>query len=343
MKGVLQTGLRRLEVCEVDRPVAGPGMAVARVNAVGVCGSDLHNYFCRPGAQSVPDGHEISGVVVAVGEGVSNVQVGDRVAVDNITVGRGCGVCTYCRSGNHLHCVAERAPIGWGFSQYVPARSAGFFRLTEVIDDRLGALVEPVAVGVHAVRWMGMKPGASVAIVGAGTIGLCTLFAARSLGCERVYISAKHPFQAAAARRLGAAAVLPTEAGKLVEAVKDLTGGLGADYVVEAVGGSDSLVDLACALARPQGNVGIVGIYPGERVTVNVTQIQNREATITTPLCYSIIDGRHDFEVAVDIVAAQPDAVRSMITHEFKLDDISAAFATAANKGSGSIKVMVRP
>ena len=343
MRAAVHAGIRSLEMVEVDRPSVLPGTALVRVAVAGVCGSDLHGYHSQAERQTRQDGHELSGVVVKVGEGVANVRVGDRVAADILTIGRGCGTCHYCRSGNHLHCEGARVPCTGAFAEYTLAGAAGCFHLPEGLDHSLGALVEPVAVGVHAVRFARIEPSDSVTIIGGGTIGLCTLLAARWIGCERVFVAARHPFQAEAARRLGAAAVLPAEAKATTEAVRSLTDGRGADHVVEAVGGGGDTIDLAVQLARRQGRVAILGLFTHGPVAVNAMEALERELTVTFPLCYSVIDGRHDFEVAIDLIAAWPALARSLITHEFPLDDVATAFATAADKRSGAIKVQVRP
>jgi len=341
MRVAVQTGLRRIELVEIERPAALPGTVVATVAVAGICGSDLHPYRERAEPQSLPEGHEVSAVVVEVGEGVYNVRLGDRVAIDLIR-GCACGDCEYCRVGYPLHCQGDRLPFAGGFAEYVRGRAAGFFRLPDSIDDRLGALVEPLAVGVHAVRRMGVQPGATGVVLGAGTIGLCALLAARSMGSERVYITARHPFQAEAALRLGAAGALPAEPEAAVEAIKEITGGQGVDYAIEAVGGTANTVDLACRLTRPLGMVGILGAFRRGFRDVEILEPLLRELTIHLPNCYSVIDGRHDFEVAIDLAAEQPSLLRTLITHEFPLDDIAAAFATADDKRSRAIKVQVR-
>lgn len=343
MKAALQRGIREFEVAAIDRPQAGYGMVVARITAAGICGSDLRRYIHRAEPQRIPDGHELSGVVVEVGQGVDNVSVGDRVAIDAVVLGRGCGTCSWCRSGNHAHCRGDRFPLVGGFAEYVLRRAAGFFKIPDNVDDRLAALVEPLAVGFHAVRWMKVEPEARVAIVGAGTIGLATLLAARWLGIEHIYVSAKYQFQAEVARSFGAAAVLPVDAHSVEVAMRDLTGGRGADYVFETVGERGDAVDLACRIARPQGKVAILGAFALGPATVDLWQPYLNELTISMPQCYSVIDGRHDFPLALELVERQPSLVDRLITHEFSLDEIAIAFATAADKNNGSIKVLVRP
>jgi threonine dehydrogenase-like Zn-dependent dehydrogenase len=344
MKAGVQLGIRSYGVADTPRPQATPGTVVAKVTVAGVCGSDLHRYWGRSERQSFPDGHEMVGVVSEIGEGVTNVKPGDRVVVDLITLGRGCGVCEYCRSGDHVHCLSpERPRLSGSFAEYVKAKSAGFFPVPDNVEDRAAVLVEPVAVGFHGVRFCHMQPGSTVVVLGAGTIGLATMLAAQASGAERVLITAKHPFQAEAARRLGATAVLPIEETEVEAAVKDATGGLGAHCVFETIGGSANTFDLACRLIRPLGKVVLLGVFFERRLDVDLFHPLLRETTIYMPDCYSVVDGRHDFELAVELVANKPDMLRSLVTHEYPLDQIDVAFATASDKSTGSIKVLVRP
>lgn len=344
MRAAIQTGIRQIEVKDVERPRVLPGTAVVRVEAVGICGSDLHTYADRAQPQSAPEGHEFSGVVVEVSEGLSSVRVGERVAVDNCASGLGCGACDYCRAGAHVLCQGQKLPFGGGYAEYARVGANGFYRLPDSVDLKLGALAEPLAVGVHGVRHARIPQGASVVILGAGTIGLMALFAARALVGERVYITAKHPFQAEAARRLGAAEVLPVEPEAALAAVRELTGGGGADYVLEAVGGStQGTVNLAIEMVRPQGQLVILGSFHLHRAEVDFYRALEKELSLVFPLCYAVIDGRHDFEVAIDLIARQPRTFSSLITHEFPLSEAARAFEVAADKSSQSIKVLLRP
>jgi threonine dehydrogenase-like Zn-dependent dehydrogenase len=203
-----------------------------------------------------------------------------------------------------------------------------------------GALVEPLAVGVHAVRWSRMQPGATVVIIGAGTIGLTTLIAAKALGAGAVHIIARHPHQAALASVLGATTVLPDDPAANPEQIRDLTGGLGADLVVETVGGHADTVNLAWDLVRQQGTVAVLGIFP-KRIPVDLFTPVIREAWVTFPICYGVIDGRHDYDVAIEMIAGGQTGIERLVTARFPLSEAAAAFETAADKSRGTIKVHV--
>ena len=345
MRAAVQTGIHRIEVRDVPDVTAVAGTALVRVHACGICGSDLHPYRERDEPQALPDGHEIAGEVASLPEDyVGPARVGDLVAVEPIGAGVACGRCSFCQAGQFFHCPERRGAPNWGggFAEAIIRRPAGLFPLPPGMTAEQGALVEPLAVGVHAIRWARMPAGASVAIIGAGTIGLMTLLAARALGAGDVHILARHDHQAALAEQLGATTVVRSGSDAAIEQTRDLTAGRGADLVVETVGGHGATVDLAWELARAQGTVAVLGIFP-ERVPVNLLRPVMREVWCAFPICYGVIDGRHDFAVAIDLIASGRASVERLVTHRFPLEQAPDAFRVAADKATGSLKVHVRP
>lgn len=341
MRGAVQTGIRQIDVRDVPEPSRTADTALVRVHTVGICGSDLHPYHGRAEPQLLPEGHEVAGEVVELPADYHGpVRVGDLVAVDTICLGRACGECAFCLAGQPFHCPERRVgPYpGGGFAELIRRRPAGLFRLPDGITAEQGALIEPLAVGVHAIRWARMPAGASVAIIGAGTIGLMTLLAARALGAGPVHMLARHAHQAVLAEKLGAATVVPAEPDAATEEIRRLTGGIGADLVVETVGGHGDTVNLAWDLVRPQGTVAVLGVFP-ERVPVDLMRPLMREAWAAFPDCYGVVDGRHDYDVAIELVATGRAPVERLVTHRFPLESAPEAFRTAADKSTGSVKV----
>ena len=343
MRAALQSGVRAIEVVDLPAPRPSGDEALIAVRAAGICGSDLHPYHGRAEPQSLPDGHEVAGEVLELPPDYRGpARVGDLVAVETICLGMSCGRCEPCRQGQPFHCPERRsAPRrGGGFAEQLVRRAAGIFPLPAGLTPEQGALVEPLAVGVHALRWARLRPDASVAVVGAGTIGLMTLIAARALGAGPVYVLARHDHQAALAEELGATRVIRGQDEDAVAELRELTGGRGADFVVETVGGHGRTVDLCWALGRVQGTVAIVGIFQ-EPVTVNLLQPVVRELWATFPICYGVVDGRHDFDVAIELIASGRASVERLVTHRFGLDQAPAAFRTAADKSTRSVKVQI--
>jgi threonine dehydrogenase-like Zn-dependent dehydrogenase len=346
MLGVVRSAAREVELVELPDPQLEPGTALIRVRACGICGSDLHSY--RRGNREDPPGywwgHEAAGEVMELlphpGE-ESRVKVGDLVTVDP-PLARACGQCGWCLDGAPVHCENKRGGADWT-GMYAPLAKRdvrGLFPLPASLSARDGALVEPLAVSVHAVRLAGMKEGARVAVLGAGTIGLTALIAAKGLGAAEVYVTARHPHQAALARELGADKVLPEDPTESEKALADFTSGAMADLVIETVGGTAPTVNQGFMLVRRRGTVAILGLFE-HPMPLEVGRALNREATAVFPLCYGSFDGVPDFQVAIDLIASGTSGIERLATHRFALSDAVEAFRTADDKGSGSIKVLL--
>jgi threonine dehydrogenase-like Zn-dependent dehydrogenase len=346
MRGVLGVAPREVRVVDVARPRLEPGTAIVRVRAAGICGSDLHLYRARGEPETRPAGHEVAGEVVEIaphpGE-VSRLREGDRVALDTICLGRACGECRWCREGLPFHCESKRQGPDWSgaFAEYVKRDVRGLFPLPEHVSLEEGALVEPLAVGVHAVRRAGLRPGETVAVIGAGTIGLTSVMAAKALGAGAVYALARHPFQAELALALGATAALTDPPEEAAQRVRQETGG-GADVVIETVGGHASTLDQAWALVRRRGRVIVLGVFEGA-VPVRLGPALGKEADVRFAVCYGELDGRHDYDVTLELIASGKAPVGRLLTHRFPLEEAPQAFRTADDKGSGAVKVQLIP
>lgn len=342
MRAALQRGIHAIELADIPEPERQADEALVAVRAAGICGSDLHPYHARQESQSLPDGHEVSGEIVELPPGYRGpLRPGDLVAVETICLGAACGSCDFCATGQPFHCPARREPRrGGAFAETLARKLPGLFQLPAGMSAEQGALVEPLAVGVHALRWGRMAPGASVAVVGAGTIGLMTLLAARALGAGDVHVLARHPHQAVLAEELGATTVIRQEDGPAIERVRDLTGDRGVDIVIETVGGHGRTVDLSWELSRVQGTVVVLGIF-GQPVPVNLLRPVIRELWATFPICYGVVNDRHDFDVAIELIASGRAPVERLVTHRFPIEDAPEAFRTAADKSTGSVKVQL--
>ena len=341
MVAALHDGKGAMHIDQIEKPVAGPGEAVIRVRAVGVCGSDLLNYGANSTPETLPGGHEVAGEIVEVGEGVEMSRVGERVAIEALGQGRACARCWYCRMGQFIQCVNMAPAEGGGFAQYIKRRAAGCYPLPEDLSWEEGALVEPLAVSVHGVRRGQLSGGETVAVLGSGNIGLTAVAAARALGAGKVFVTARHEHQAAMAKRLGADEVLPPEGSALQEAVEEVTEGRGADLTIETVGGrSDAIVKQAIEVTRKQGRMVILG---GFRVPITLDWMEPllKEQSIVFSACYSVLNGRHDYEIAIELMASGKVSLKQMVTHKFSLEQIQKAFETAYDKSTGSIKVQM--
>lgn len=343
MRGVLQVAPRRVHVVELPRPQLEPGTAIVRVRASGICGSDLHGYRQRERPEAQPQGHEVAGEVVELaprpGE-PSAVQEGSLVIIDTICLGRACGACRWCHEGAFLHCQYKRQGPDWSgaFAEYIKRDLRGLFPLPDRLTPEEGALVEPLAVAVHALRLARLQPGETVAIIGAGTIGMSCLMAARALGAGAVFVLARHEHQAALARTLGAVEAVIGSPEQAAATVGERTHDLAADLVVETVGGGAPTLNQAWSLVRRRGRVAVLGLF-SHPVPVDLSRPLGREVTLLFPNCYGEQDGRHDYDIAIDLIATGKAPVARLLTHRFPLEAAAEAFATADNKATGAVKV----
>jgi threonine dehydrogenase-like Zn-dependent dehydrogenase len=311
-----------------------------RVRNVGVCGSDLH--FFR-GEFPVPPGfilgHECAGEVEALGEGVTGFERGDRVALELFTV---CLACVQCRMGNYHLCPRRKAKgldVPGGLCEYMTVPAYAMYKLPVEVDCELGALVEPLAVTVHGLRLVDVRFGDRVAILGAGTIGLLAIAAAKSMGATRIVITARHPHQKTMAQSLGADAVYDATNEGIAAMAADLRG---ADVVVETVGGHADTLGHAMTVAGPSARISVLGAFT-QPVQIHPIFFYLKEVRLVGSNCYGRGGRQSDYELAIEIMRRNADALRRLITHRFPLDRIDDAYAAALDKSSGAIKVQIAP
>jgi len=338
MQAGLFTGVSQIVLRAVERQPPPLGYVVVAVKQAGICGSDLHSYFGHWNqSHAFAHGHETCGVVTDVGEGVTDFQPGDRVVIECFSH---CGDCVYCRIGQYNHCQNRRGVSHeqhGGFAEYTTAHASGLFKIPDSMSDEEGALVEPLAVGVRALAQAGATYQDRVAIIGGGTIGLLCMAVAKANGVKETLITVKYPQQAAVARALGADHVVDVTQQDVKEVVKELTGGLGMDVVVETVGGAKDFDD-ALAIARRRGTVVLVAGYH-KPLTVDLSRLVWSEVLVTGSNCYGYSGMHTDFQMAIDLITDGKVDVTKIVTHRLPLTEITKAFTIAADKSSGSVKV----
>ena len=337
-------GGKDIRVETAPDPEPGPGEVLVRVRAAGICGSDLHGYR-RGAAGSGPPrtpGHELAGVVQALGLGVEGLAAGQRVAVQPLV---GCGACRYCRSGDY-HLCPDLEHIGG-------ARPGGFAELTVAPADRLyplpdeislddAGLLDVFAVAVHALTCVPVEPAERVVVIGTGAIGLSIAQAAAAAGGHVAVVGRReHPLQVAA--ETAAAHGIDSSRVDPVAAVQQWTDGVGADVVFEAVGGNAGTLAQALQLAAPRGRIGAVGSFQ-EPQTLDVRLGYRRELTLQWVWSYAHRGTRPEFAVALDMLARGQFQAEPLITHRYPLEQIADAFQVADDKAAAqSIKVLVNP
>jgi (R,R)-butanediol dehydrogenase/meso-butanediol dehydrogenase/diacetyl reductase len=312
MKAAVFHAQEDLRIEEVAEPSPGPGQVKLRNAYAGICGSDLHVYFDPANAgldfehphpltgSTLPQilGHEFSGTVVELGEGVDRVAVGDRVAVWPIYA---CGECAACRKGVPNACTTigfhGLTSHGGGMSGFTVVDAAKLHVLPENVDLRLGALVEPMAVAWHAVERSGVQPGQTAFIAGAGPIGIGVYFALKARGIETIIVSEPSEGRRAAIAGVGATELVDPVGQDLAAFVAERTGGDGVDVAFDAAGAAPAFLGALGELA-PLGRLVIVALHE-KAVDFNPTGLIMRETEIAGTLGYT----QADFDAVIAAMA----------------------------------------
>jgi 2-desacetyl-2-hydroxyethyl bacteriochlorophyllide A dehydrogenase len=339
MRAARAEGPGRIVIGEVERPEPGPDDVVVAIGACGICGSDLHWYHDQMMLPQECPGHEIAGTVAMAGRNVTELAEGDRVALEGIA---SCGGCRYCLAGAYHYCPRigiVGITIPGGFAEFVRIPARHCFPVG-AMDLATAALAEPLGVAVHGVRIAGLAIGQRVLVLGAGTIGLMAVVAARAGGASEILVTARRPQQRAAALALGADRVFGDgDEGALFEAASEEP----IDLVVESVGGSAATLDTAVAACRPGGTVCLLGVYT-QSVTFPALFTVAKELTIKGSFVYNRAGSRADFDVVVDLLERHGERLAAtLVTHRFPLARIDDGFRTASDKTTGSIKVTITP
>ena len=324
----------RLRLIEVEPREPGGGEVLVNVHHCGVCGSDLH-WFRGGGVPPTEcPGHEASGRVKAVGAGVTAWAEGDRVVVEPL---RRCMRCSRCRAGDYHLCdqlglYGINLPGAMATEMVVPDYC--LYPVPDTLDLAPAALAEPLAVTVHACRLGGVGAGSRVLVVGAGTVGLLTIAAARKLGADFVAVSARHEQQRELARLMGADQVLAPEDLVAVQETPDT--------VVETVGGRASTLADAMFAVDKAGTIVVVGVFEGDP-PFNPLVMLVKEVRMVASMTYNRGASGADFDTALALLDERRGDLARLITHHFALEDILHGFETAADKSTGAVKVLVEP
>jgi 2-desacetyl-2-hydroxyethyl bacteriochlorophyllide A dehydrogenase len=331
-----------IQVEDVAAPEAGAEDVVVKVRACGICGSDLHTYlhgaFVQPGQVM---GHEFVGEIVEVGKDVSGLQVGDRVTASPVVP---CLECARCREGRYNLCavcwstaIAYGRPGGFAELIRVPTAVAGenVFPLGREVSDEAGALVEPLAVAVHAVRLVEPVEGATALVLGLGTIGLQVIQALRVQGAGRIIGVDLSDTRIEAASALGAEALNGSE-GTAAALAAVLAEGEEIDVVFECSGAAVA-AEAALEHVRAGGTIVVLALYD-DPITLDPTTLVQREIRLQGSIAYT----SDDFREAVRLLSSGAAEAGPLVTHRKPLDSIGEAFSVQLQKDE-SIKVLVTP
>ena len=317
--------------------------AIVRVDAVTICGSDLH--ILKGDVPAVTDGrilgHEAVGTVEAVGNGVKTVKAGDRVLVSCITA---CGTCRFCREARYGQCLGGG---GWILGHKIDGTQAEFVRVpfadtstypvpAGVEDEQILMLADILPTGYEVGVLNGaVRPGDVVAVVGAGPVGLAAIMGARLFSPSHIVAIDLSDSRLEAAKQFGADITINNSREDADAIIAELTGGLGADVTIEAVG-VPAAFEQAARLARPGGHVANIGVH-GEPVTLHLEDLWIRDLTITTGL----VDTFTTPTLLRLLIGHQLEASR-FVTHHFTLDQFEEAYEVFANAANtGALKVVL--
>lgn len=341
MKAMRLFGPRDMRVDEIPTPKPGPGEALIRVRAVGVCGSDVHYYLDGHIGDAVAEfpftmGHEFSGEVAALGPGADGPLVGTRVAVDPAIP---CMECETCLEGNPNCCPNVRfpgsAPIQGSLSEYYVHPAELCVPLPDSLDFVDGAMLEPLGVVVHALTLAKIRPGDAVAVVGAGPIGLMVAQVAVASATAAVYVSEPIPNRRQLAATIGATAVCDPKNEDPVAFVMRQTGGRGVDIAIETAWGGEA-VGQAVRMARPAGKVILVGIPREDVVSFPAGAARRKGLSILMSRRMKFVYPR-----AMSLVERGVVDLKQFLTHRFPFDRAAEAFELVATLSDGVVKAMV--
>lgn len=327
-----------VEIKEIEKPSAGAGQVLLRIQRIGVCGSDIHVFHGQHPLtpwHPVVQGHEFSAVVEAVGEGVVHVQPGDKVTAMPQIV---CGSCQACQSGQeHIcHNLKVRGFQAPGCAQeYWVTEAEKVVKLPDDMGFDVGALVEPTAVGVHAVRLIPEIASKRVLVLGAGTIGNLLAQVAQASGAERVVLKDINAARLDLATCCGIEHVMGGEQGSFAEAVERCFDGQGYDVVFDCAGVQPALTESLSSLHKG-GTFVVVAVYP-KPVQVDLTLVQDRELKIHGSLMYQ----RQDYEEAIEYLSSGQINVAPLISKHFSFKEYAAAYDYVIDHASTVMKVLI--
>src|SRR5580692_7131112 len=342
MKSLLLSEYNHLDIVDLPVPAMQPGEVLVKVEACGICGSDVHGYDGSSGRRIPPIvmGHEAAGTIAALGKGVSGFAVGDRVTFDSTIF---CGACNNCRRGDvnlcdnrqvlGVSCAEFRRP--GAFAEYVAVPSRILYRLPDNLSFNEAAMLEAVSVALHGVSLAQVSADSTALVLGAGMIGLLTLQALRAAGCARVFVADLDQTRLKLAQDVGATAVLSSEAD-VVEQVMQLTGGMGVDLAIEAVGRNET-VKTSIESVRKGATVVLVGNISPE-VTLPLQKVVTRQIRLQGSCASS-----GEYPRAIELLASGAIQVKPFITAVAPLEEGPRWFERLYSHEPNLLKVILTP
>lgn len=323
----------------VDLAVADPSptQVLIKTKAVSICGSDIHTYRGTHPFAPLPAaiGHELSGEIVETGREVSKFQPGDRVVLEPVIV---CGACIFCRQGDYNLCthISFHHREGKGaFIPYFVADQDWVHKLPNGISFEEGALVEPLAVALHALKRAGIKQGQKVAVFGAGPVGIMIVMLVKRAGARDIFSADIQDFRLRRAKEQGATEVIDNTEGDAPEAIAQLTDRHGVDVAFEVVGMPLTLIQSLKAL-RKGGTAVVVGLFSEPDMVIPSNIFVQKEITLSGSQGYC-----WDFQAALKLLEKKDIDLRPLITHRLPISSLQEAFHLLTDPGAEAMKVVI--
>ena len=342
MKVAIMTDIGKMDYVERPIPVPKDDEVLVKLEYVGICGSDLHYYAtggigdCKVEPPFVL-GHEAGGTIVEVGPAVTNLKVGDRVALEP---GKGCGHCEFCRTGRYNLCremtFFATPPVDGVFQEYVAHAADLCFKLPDNMSTMEGALIEPLAVGIHAANLGGAHMGQTAVVTGSGCIGLVSLMSLKAMGVSRVYVTDVMDTRLEKALECGADGVINGSREDVVARVLELTGGQGTDLVIETAGAQATTCQ-AIQMAKEGSTIVLVGLGASGELTLPMAAAINKELTLKGLRRY-----RHCYPMAIQAVSTGRIDLKRIVTNEFTFDQLPQALDTCIQDKAHVVKGVIK-
>jgi len=347
MRAAVTRDWNDIRIEEVPVPVLEQGEVLVRVGACGICGTDLKIVAgvyegSWPPALPFIQGHEWAGTVAALGEGVTGLQVGDRVAAENH---KGCGTCANCRRGRYNLCEVARSKgrayklyghsAQGAFADYA-ARPAGLLhKLPDAVSFEEGTIVNQGALGLHAIRRCRIEPGDTVAVIGPGLVGLITVQLAKAVGATRLIVAGRGP-RLELAKELGADEVVDISKTDTVEGIRALTNGIGADCAFECAGAPEAVVASVNCVKRG-GRVALVGLTGNKEVAFNTDRMTLDEVDV-----FGVRSSPNAYPELINLIAAAKVNVKKLVSRVYPLEQINEAFDAFRKREGGAIRMVIQ-
>lgn len=339
-QAMVMTDVRKFALQDVAMPQVGPDDVGIAMKSIGICGSDM-GFFDGKAFSLFPDslpfilGHEGAGIVYEVGANVKHLKAGDRVAIEP---GVPCGKCEFCQSGRYNLCVQvvfmATPPVNGCMQRYISHPAHKIYKLPDNMSYMEGALVEPLSVGIHAVRRGHVSVGKTVTIMGGGCIGMCTLLAAKAWGASRIIVCDLFESHLKKALEIGATDVINSRERNAVEEIMRLTENVGTDVVFETAG-SPVTAEQTSHVVKKGGTIVIVGNILKE-VPFSFRNLYKKEAEVRAVFRYN-----NTYPIAIGAISAGTLCATDIVTNEFDFTEAEEAFHTALDDKENCVKCVI--